>query len=485
MEFMQALNTLNELLKLRSHIDDLDARIIELLSQRFITTGKVGELKAKAGIEAVDAAREVDQRECYADLANRYDLNESLVESIFQLVIADVVANHTKLASEVDGSSTKNPKGDVDPTIRIGVTVPLSRPGWVESGKHLLAGLELGVREINEGGGIAGRLIKLLVRDSAADPRKAEEAVAELAELGVVAIAGEYHSVVARAVATKADALGLPFLCSSSVIDNLVSQPTKWVARLSPPQSRGWQIYAEYLMKSGHSRIAVAITPSVYWESGATILKQCFAPIGGAVIELDANIHNPTDLCDQIFNQGVTALLLLVGSPEPAVSIVKAVRRDQRIAQLLIGAPAGQPESAEWISLLGDDSTEVPFLRYMPEKLSPLGERVDVALHKDLGESPSFVAFEGYDTILVLADIFRARGTSSLEVAEAWSNVAVDGTRGRISFSRNPSSAVWQWDQAPVQIVDRNPTQPEHFRVLLKNSKADCYRYSYPDGAYP
>ncbi|GIF69454.1 hypothetical protein Ais01nite_74890 [Asanoa ishikariensis] len=33
----------------------------------------------------------------------------------------------------------------------------------------------------------------------------------ELAESGVVALAGEYHSVVARAVAARADGLGVPF----------------------------------------------------------------------------------------------------------------------------------------------------------------------------------------------------------------------------------------------------------------------------------
>ncbi|MFC6937155.1 ABC transporter substrate-binding protein [Actinomadura yumaensis] len=74
--------------------------------------------------------------------------------------------------------------------VQIGALVPLARPGWVEAGRHLLAGLELAVREVNDTGGIAGKPLELVVRDTAADPRRAEAAVEELARLGVAALAG-------------------------------------------------------------------------------------------------------------------------------------------------------------------------------------------------------------------------------------------------------------------------------------------------------
>lgn len=154
------------------------------------------------------------------------------------------------------------------PPVQIGVLVPLTRPGWVEAGQHLLAGLELGARDVNAGGGIAGRAVELVVRDSAADPERAAAAVDEFARSGVAAVAGEYHSLVARAAAARADALGLPFLCSSAVLDALTDRPSDWVARLAPPQSRGWGVYAGFLLAAGHRRVAVAAAPGVYWASG-------------------------------------------------------------------------------------------------------------------------------------------------------------------------------------------------------------------------
>ena len=162
-------------------------------------------------------------------------------------------------------------------------------------------------------------------------------------------------------------------------------------------------------------------------------------------------------MVDGLVEHGATALLLLTGTPEPATSIVKAVRRDPRLAGVLIGAPAGQPELPEWTTALGEDGAAIPFLRYLPERLSPLGARVEAALRERLGEAPSFVAFEGYDTILALAERLARR---------SWSGVAVDGTRGPITFSRTPGISVWQWTWPPIQVVDRDPAQPDRFRVL-------------------
>ena len=350
--------------------------------------------------------------------------------------------------------------------IRIGALVPLTRPGWAEAGRHLLAGLELAAGDVNDAGGIDGRPLELVVADTAADPQRASTAVDELARLGVAALAGEYHSVVARAAAARADAVGLPFLCSSAVLDALTERPTEWVARLAPAQSHGWQIYADFLLRAGHRVIAVAAEPSVYWASGARILRDYLAPGGGTVVELDLPAVAPAAVCDELAGNRATALLVLAGYPEPAVSIVRSVRRDRRLAEVMIGAPAGQPEFAQWETLLGDDGAAIPFLRYLPERLSPLGAQVKTALRERLAEAPSFVAFEGYDTIAVLADVLRAAGPDRARTAACWPSVAVEGTRGRIRFSRSPGISVWQWAWAPVQVVDRDPAEPGRFRVL-------------------
>ncbi len=309
--------------------------------------------------------------------------------------------------------------------VMVGVLAPLARPGWVEAGRQLVAGAEVAARELG---------VEVVVRDTGGDPAKALAAVDELVGLGVAGLVGEYHSVVARGVAERAAAVGVPYVCSSAVLDELVAEPTDWVARIAPVQSRGWRIFAEYLLSGGHERVAVVAQASVYWATGIQVLRKQLD-----VVELSS--VEPAQVCDELAASGATALILLVGTPEPGVPIAEAVRRDPRLSDVLIGAPAGQPEFAEWEGLPG-----IPFLRYLPEELTPRGIRVQ----QELGES--FVAFEGYDAIAVLAD--RIQGA-------AWKDIDLEGARGRIRFSQ--VLGVWQWTWAPIQVVERAATG---FRVL-------------------
>ncbi|MBB3890630.1 ABC-type branched-subunit amino acid transport system substrate-binding protein [Phenylobacterium haematophilum] len=358
------------------------------------------------------------------------------------------------------------------PSIPIGVLIPMTPPGWVEAGRHLLAGFELAVEDINKAGGVSGRAMELLVRDSAGDADNVEAAVRDVDKLGIVALAGEFHSVAARRAASTAIALGLPFLCSSAVIDELTAEVTDWVARLAPPQSKGWRDYAEFLLQEGHARIAVVSAQSPYWQAGIRILRDNVRPRGGEVIELISSPDDPSEICNQIAACRATALLLLVGYPEPAISIVEAIRADVRLRAVLIGAPAGQPEFPSWETLLRGDGAAIPFLQYRPERLTQLGQRVEVELHRRLNEAPSFVALEGYDSIIVLADILRTVGVARFNIASSWASARSEGTRGTVQFTQAPGSPIWQWTSAPVQIADRDPAAPTRFRRLYPEQAA-------------
>jgi hypothetical protein len=353
-----------------------------------------------------------------------------------------------------------------DSTIRIGALAPLSPPGWVDAGRQLVAGLELAVADLNRAGGIGGARIELLVRDTAADPARAVAAIDELVALGAVALAGEYHSVVARAAAMRADAIGVPYLCSSAVLDALTDAPTDWVARLPPPQSRGWAAYADFLLDAGHGVTAIAAERSAYWAAGTGILTERIESRGGRVLELDPRVLDARSLCSALAGGKATALVLLIGDARLAHALVAEVRGDARLEPLLLCAPAGQPELQAWFGTLGARCASIPFLRYLPDRLTALGRTVDTALQHTLQETTSFVAFEGYDTILALAAMLGARADGSNGAGSPWKHVVVNATRGVIRFSRANGSRVWQWHDAPLQIAARDAAAPDRFQVL-------------------
>ena len=358
-------------------------------------------------------------------------------------------------------------------TIRVGALLPLTPPGWVEAGRNLLAGLELAVRDANRSGGVGGRSVELIVRDTRADPVAAAEAVEELAQLGAVAITGGFHSVATRGAALSADRVGIPFLCSSAVLDGLTDEPSPWIARIAPAQSRAWEVYAEFLLGAGHRRVAVATGRGAYWEEGTRIVRHRIEAYGGTLAEIDMTKLAPRDVCDRMVTLDLRAVLILVGHPEPAVSIVKAVRRDPRLVGVLIGAPAGQPEYSDWIELLGDAGGAVPFLRYLPERMDALGARVGRDLRDRLGEAPSFVAFEGYDAVGLLVESMRTFGVSREGISSSWHRSTYRGTRGPIWFSRVPGVDFLQWAWPPIQVVDRDPANLQRLRVLHASYSGD------------
>jgi hypothetical protein len=80
--------------------------------------------------------------------------------------------------------------------------------------------------------------------------------------------------------------------------------------------------------------------------------------------------------------------------------------------------------------VLGDDGAGIPFLRYLPERLGPLGQLVGKELRERLGQAPSFVALEDWDTVAVLAEALSSHGTDRAAIAESWPRVAVEAPAG-------------------------------------------------------
>ena len=70
---------------------------------------------------------------------------------------------------------------NVDGALRIGVWLPTSGPA-AALGSPLAAGVELAVQEINEAGGVNGRMVQVANRDEGGDPATAYQALRELLE---------------------------------------------------------------------------------------------------------------------------------------------------------------------------------------------------------------------------------------------------------------------------------------------------------------
>ena len=89
-----------ELLRLRSSIDNLDAALVHLLAERFKCTEQVGRLKANAGMPPADPAREAVQIARLRALSVASGLDPHFAEKFLNVIIAEVIQNHRQFLDE-------------------------------------------------------------------------------------------------------------------------------------------------------------------------------------------------------------------------------------------------------------------------------------------------------------------------------------------------------------------------------------------------
>ena len=90
-------DTQKELKEYRDSIDNIDAALVFLLSERFKITHKVGVLKAENTLLPADKSREAQQVSRLRKLSKEADLDPEFTEKMLNFIIAEVISNHENL----------------------------------------------------------------------------------------------------------------------------------------------------------------------------------------------------------------------------------------------------------------------------------------------------------------------------------------------------------------------------------------------------
>ena len=91
---------MDELLRLRSSIDNLDAVLLHTLAERFKLTKMVGVLKAENDLPPSDKTREAEQIYRLRKLADDAGLDPAFAEEFPSFIVAEVIRHHEKIRSE-------------------------------------------------------------------------------------------------------------------------------------------------------------------------------------------------------------------------------------------------------------------------------------------------------------------------------------------------------------------------------------------------
>ena len=96
---------LQDLLSMRSSIDNIDAALVHMLAERFKATQRVGVLKAKHQLPPADPGREKAQIARLKQLAEDAQLDPEFAEKFLNFIIEEVIRHHQALS---DGSSCES-----------------------------------------------------------------------------------------------------------------------------------------------------------------------------------------------------------------------------------------------------------------------------------------------------------------------------------------------------------------------------------------
>jgi ABC-type branched-subunit amino acid transport system substrate-binding protein len=346
--------------------------------------------------------------------------------------------------------------------IRIGGLGPLTLPGVPWAGRELQDGMSLAVQHLNDSGGVLGRQLTLLFEDTCGRPEAGVAAVEKLLGVGVHAIAGEFHSLVADRIVASLECYSRPFVCASATLDDITARRLDCVFRLAPAQSYGWAVYADFLASHGFRHVVALQEDNAYWNNGSTTIETRLRQLGVRFTRLSAR----PELVDaaswfrhlrQSDSPTPDILLLLVAYPEPLRSVISAAHHHGFVPPAcFLGDPAGRTVFPDWWEVAGVDAIQVPFLSYMhPTQSTAKGRRLSLEFKKQYRREPTFVASEGYDSVLAIAGAFQNAGTTEAPAAcDALRHMALEGTRGTISFSTEREGVVHQqWKWPPVCVA--------------------------------
>ena len=159
--------------------------------------------------------------------------------------------------------------------IKVGVILPMTGP-MAKFGEMEANAFRMACGEINAGGGISGKTLKLIIEDGAGKPDVARAAAEKLITRDKASVlGGGYSSSCTFVIAGVAERFGVPFVISTGSADKITQQGWKSVYRVGPPVSEYPKGMIDFWDNVVHpTSIAICYENTLFGTSAATDMKE-------------------------------------------------------------------------------------------------------------------------------------------------------------------------------------------------------------------
>ena len=182
-----------------------------------------------------------------------------------------------------DAPSTEpatEPAPETTETIKIGQLSDLTST-FTAWGVNVRDGMALAAQEINDAGGVNGRMIEIIVQDSENDGDIGVDRFERLVEEGVVAVGGILSSGVGAPVAAVAEQMQMPTFLVKSGTEAALTRDSRYTFRTclpAAPMTAGPVL--QYAQEQGFTRVGAIVADYPWGQSFKTAMENTFEGSG-------------------------------------------------------------------------------------------------------------------------------------------------------------------------------------------------------------
>ena len=296
-------------------------------------------------------------------------------------------------------------------TIKIGSVHPLTGSMAYE-GQAMINAQMIAIDKINAEGGINGRMLELVVRDSLGTSSGAANAALKLTNSGVVALTGTYTSSSAQVVSRTAEKTSIPLVITVASSDNLLSNGYRYTFRIQPSVSvfsENFLEYMDYFVTDDMKTVAFIYEDSNYGTGIAEYIADHIDETGLQIVGMLAYSASTSTLSSEVTRLAALDpdLLVPIGYYSDQNLLMKEILERGIQFNKIVGSANGAFSDAKFLQTYG---TEVDGTYDINYRYNPNSEEAQFMLdtyREVYGEEIPVHAIYGYESIMVIADALK------------------------------------------------------------------------------
>lgn len=334
------------------------------------------------------------------------------------------------------GSGASGSSGKAE-TYKIAVALALTG-GSAEQGTQIRNAVLLAINDLNDAGGVDGKMVELVEFDDQADPKNAATvANAIAADDGVLAVVGHVNSSCTLAGAAIYEDSGIPMItCSSS--SPKITDAGDYIFRIWNSDAYTAKVHTQILIDKGYQRVGMIYENNDYGLGAYNVAVESFGEAGVEIAVAESYLLGETKdfttILTKMKDAGVEAIFAVADETELPMIMNQA----HSIAYDPFVTSTGS-YSTTVLTLGGEDVEGLYGATFfdpaaLPEEVDAYYNRYMKAYNVDATNAP---ACSGFIAGSVLMDALKNGCTSRDEIRDYLDGLTFDSMLGTLTFDEN------------------------------------------------